>query len=119
VAVFSAVANVFTAIAPVLAPIPAIFAAIEPSADVARVTPIFTTVAPILPLVAAILASIPSVFNAIPPAALWGSRKRRRRGQHCENQRRDHEFAQSSHHVPPSQALVLRRSAAGWGCRVG
>jgi hypothetical protein len=105
--IFAAVTPIFAAIPPVLAAVPAIFAAIEAAAIAERVTPVFAQIAPILTAVATVLSPVPAILDAVTPAALRCRREGGRHGQHCENQRRNHQLAQSSHHVSPSQALVL------------
>ena len=103
--IFATIANVFAAIATVFTSIEAILVAIAPSAVVAEVAPVFTPIAPILTPVAPVLAPIPPVFKTISPAALRRSGEGRHR-QCREDQRRQHTFAQSSHHVSPSGAVT-------------
>jgi hypothetical protein len=72
---------VFATIAPVLAKIPAILAAIAPATLPARVADVFACVVPILAQIAAVFTTIEAILD---PVASWMAKRlgqRRRRGQ--------------------------------------
>jgi hypothetical protein len=97
--VLATVPAIFTNIPAVLAPVASILDAIPPAALVPRIADVFADIAPIFTAVASVFAAIDTVLDAIPPLLPGRLRHRDRDGQKRDHERGDHNLRQSHHGV--------------------
>jgi hypothetical protein len=108
-----AIASILSTIAPVLPPVAAIFAGIDPILHPITQPPIVARIPSILPAVGAILASVRTIFQSIDDvlnavAPVRACRLRQRTGDRCRGQQKDGNgnTEYSSHTTPPTKQAL-------------